>query len=364
MIGVDKRPDSIVHQEAPLNLESSPAVLAAMAITPVDGFYVRSHGPLPDHKTAGWRVRVNGLVERELTLPSEELADRFPVSEVVATLCCAGNRRAGLTAVGEIPGEVAWGAGAIGTARWRGVRLRDVLEAAGVRDGAAHVAFEAVDEAPEAEPAQPFGASIPLSKARSEEVLLAWGMNGEPLRREHGGPLRVVVPGYTGARSVKWLTQVTVQAEPSDNYFQARSYRIFPADADPVTAPAELGLPLNQLVVNSAILAPADGARVATGRTEVLGYAITGGERRVERVDVSFDGGDGWRQAEFLDDLGPWAWRRWRAEFDLPAGTHEITARAWDSAATQQVERPESAWNPNGYANNAWPRVRVHAGGG
>ena len=254
--------------------------------------------------------------------------------------------------------------GAIGTARWRGVRLCDVLEDAGVRDGAAHVAFQAVDEAPEAEPPQAFGASISLSKARSEEVLLAWQMNDEPLRREHGGPLRVVVPGYTGARSVKWLTQVTVQAQPSDNYFQARSYRIFPADTDPATAPAELGLPLNQLAVNSAILAPADGAHVVSGGVEVLGYAIAGDGRRVERVDVSPDGGGSWRQAELLDDLGPWAWRRWRTEVDLPVGTQEVIARAWDSAATQQVERPESTWNPKGYANNAWPRVRVHAGGG
>jgi sulfite oxidase len=360
MAGSGKRRDAIVHQLEPLNLEPAPAALAASAITPLDTFYVRSHGPFPDDRPDGWRVVVGGLVERELDLSLDTLHGRFTPREVVATLCCAGNRRADLAELAEIPGETVWGAGAIGTARWGGVRLHDVLETTGVRDGAAHVALLGAENAVEAEPTQPFGASIPLAKASSEEVLLAWEMNGEPLRREHGGPLRVVVPGYTGARSVKWLTRVTVQADPSDNYFQSRSYRIFPADADPETAPAELGLPLNELSVNSAILTPRRDARLPSGPTEVVGYAIAGAGRHVARVDVSPDGGRSWRQARFLDDLGPWAWRRWRAELDLTVGTHEITARAWDSAAIQQVEHAASAWNPKGYANNAWPRVRVH----
>jgi sulfite oxidase len=354
-----KRPDSTVHQREPLNLEPHREALAAEAITPLDAFYVRSHGGVSNARSSGWRLRVDGLVERELDLTVSELRERFTATEVVATLCCAGNRRSEL---GEVPGEVPWGPGAIGNARWRGVRLADVLEAAGVDGDASDVAFTGADEAMEIDPPEPFGASISIEKATSPEVLLAWEMNAHPLPAEHGAPLRVMVPGYTGARSVKWLTRITVQDAPSQNHFQAESYRVFPADADPDSDPRELGIPLNELKVNSAILAPVDGQHLEPGSTAVSGYALVGGGRRVERVDVSVDGGASWRQAELLDDLGPWAWRRWRATVDLRSGPHEIVARAWDSAAAQQPERMESTWNPNGYANDAWARVRVDVG--
>jgi sulfite oxidase len=141
---------------------------------------------------------------------------------VVATLACAGNRRAELLKVRPVPGKDPWAHGAISTADWGGARLADVLGAPGVHpDDGLHVAFAAPDVAPEATPVQSYGGSIPLTKAMSEEVLLAWQMNGQPLPRIHGGPVRVTVPGYIGARSVKWLTAITVQPFPSENYFQA-----------------------------------------------------------------------------------------------------------------------------------------------
>jgi sulfite oxidase len=127
---------------------------------------------------------------------------RFAEREEVVTLQCAGNRRVGLTAVREIPGEAPWGPRATGTARWRGVPLADVLAAAGVRAGAAHVAFVGADCSEEAVPPQAYGSSIPLEKAQGDEVLLAWEMNGQPLAAVHGAPLRAIVPGYIGARSV------------------------------------------------------------------------------------------------------------------------------------------------------------------
>jgi sulfite oxidase len=337
----------IVHQEAPYNAETPRAELAAADLTPNDRFYVRSHGPVPE---CGTRVCVDGLVERPLELDLHDLPQR----ELVATLQCAGNRRAGLIAVRDIPGEAPWGPGATGTARWRGVPLSDVLARAGVRAEAAHVAFVGADRSPEADPPQPFGASIPLAKA--PDVLLALEMGGEPLPRAHGGPLRAVVPGYIGARSVKWLERIELRATPWEGYFQHVVYRLLPEDG--TVGPGE-GMPLGIVALNSDVLSPADGEALPAGRVEVRGHAFAGGERYVTRVDVSLDRGASWSQAELLDDLGPWAWRHWRIALDLEPGEHEIVVRAWDSSAATQPEDEAALWNPKGYVNNARPRIRV-----
>jgi sulfite oxidase len=354
-----KSDEVAVHQEEPFNAEPAAEALARAAITPADLFYVRSHGPVPDGAGA-WRLRVDGLVERPLELGLGELrAGRFAIREVVATLVCAGNRRAGLVEVRPIPGEVVWGSGAVSTARWRGVALADVLGAAGVRPPAAHVGFAGADESPEAAPPQPFGGSIPLVKALGPEVLLAWAMNDEPLRPEHGGPLRVIVPGYVGARSVKWLERIELRAEPWDGYFQRTAYRLVPAGDEPGPG---VGVALGELSVNADILEPPDRGRVRAGRVEARGYALAGGGRDVARVDVSADGGRTWAAAELLDDLGPWAWRPWRCSVELGPGDHELVARAWDSAGATHPERAAPLWNPKGYLNVAWGRARVRAG--
>jgi sulfite oxidase len=353
-----KRADVIVHEREPFNAETCHAALAESAVTPTDAFYVRGHGAVPDIDPGAWRLHVGGLVERELDLSLSTLREAFREREVVATLQCAGNRRAGLIAIRDIPGEAPWGPGATGTARWAGVALADVLALAGPLRDAAHVGFDGADMCPEAKPAQRFGGSIPLDKARRPEVLLAWAMNGEPLAPVHGAPVRVVVPGYIGARSVKWLERIDVRAEPWPGYFQHVVYRLLPEDDTP--GPGK-GMPLGIVALNADVLAPGDGATVAAGRVEVLGYAFAGGERHVARVDVSLDGGATWRQAELLEDLGRWAWRQWRTTVDLAPGEHEILVRAWDSSAATQPEDEAALWNPKGYVNNARPRVRVRA---
>ena len=353
-----KRADLIVHEESPFNAETPAGALAEGPVTATDAFYVRNHGEVPEIDPAAWRLRVDGLVERELELSLETLREAFREREEVATLQCAGNRRRGLMAVRDIPGEAPWGAGATGTATWTGIALGDVLALAGPQDEARHVAFVGADVSPEAKPGQRFGGSIPLDKAMRREVLLAWGMNGEPLPPAHGAPLRVVVPGYIGARSVKWLERIEVRSEPWDGYFQHVVYRLLPEDAEP--APGA-GVPLGLVALNADVLSPADGEIVAAGPVEVRGYAFAGGERHVARVDVSLDGGGAWREAELLEDLGSWAWRRWRITVDLEQGEHEIVVRAWDSSAATQPEDEAALWNPKGYVNNARPRVRVRA---
>jgi sulfite oxidase len=354
-----KRADLIVHEQEPFNAETGPAALAEGPLTATDAFYVRGHGPVPDIDPGAWRLCVHGLVERELELSLATLREAFREHEVTATLQCAGNRRAGLMAIRDIPGEAPWGPGATGTATWTGIALADVLALARPQREAAHVGFDGADVCPEARPAQRFGGSIPLGKACRAEVLLAWGMNGEPLPPVHGAPLRVVVPGYIGARSVKWLERIEVRSRPWQGYFQHVTYRLLPEDGKPGPG---AGMPLGLVALNADVLSPADGATVPAGPVAVRGYAFAGGERHVTRVDVSTDGGARWSQAELLEDLGVWAWRHWRITVELEPGEHEIVVRAWDSSAATQPEDEAALWNPKGYVNNARPRVRVRAG--
>jgi len=355
-----KRDDMVVHRREPFNAETPRGALAEGTITPVEAFYARSHGPIPEIDCDSWRLEVGGLVGNPMRLSLADLQGCFEERTVTATLQCAGNRRAGLAEVREIPGEDPWGPGAISTARWTGVRLADVLSAASIQPEAAHIAFSAPDVAQIVVPPVPFGASIPLAKARSAEVLLAWGMNGAPLPAVHGAPVRVIVPGWIGARSVKWLQQVTAQMEPSSNYFQATAYRVLPPEADPAQAGPGDGISLGPIALSSEILRPDGGTLLPAGPTEVVGYSFAGDDRYVARVDVSLDAGQTWIQADADPPQNPWTWQLWRASVVLPAGDTVITARAWDCTGAAQPEFAAPLWNPKGYANNSWARVPVH----
>ncbi|MFJ8187634.1 sulfite oxidase [Streptomyces sp. NPDC096105] len=348
-----KRDDMVVHGQEPFNAEPPGAVLAGAAVTPVDAFYSRNHGPVPRLDPADWRLVVDGLVTRPLLLSLDDLSSRFDATEATVTLQCAGNRRANLTAVRAVTGETPWGPGALSTARFGGARLADVLAHAGVAPEAAHIAFHAPDVSPSADPPQPYEVSVPRHRALAPDVLLAWTMNGAPLPTVHGAPLRVVVPGWIGARSVKWLTRVTARTTPSDGYFQATAYRLPPAGRDTE------GVTLGPLPLNCAVLTPYDGAVLPRGPAEVTGYALAGEGRTVARVEVSTDGGRAWSRTALDEPDGPEAWQRWRTTLDLPAGDVHVLARAWDSSGTGMPESPASLWNPKGYVNNAWPRVRL-----
>lgn len=349
-----KHPDFVVLEPDPLNGGPPLDALIAAPVTPNDLFFVRSHAPSPTIDPASYRLTVQGLVRRPLTLTLAGLRDRFPARRVEATLQCAGNRRQELLPYGEIPGELLWGEEAISTATWEGVSLQAVLEAAGLDAGAAHVEFIGLDRIEGK--AEGFGGSIPLEKAMSGEVLLADRMNGAPLPVDHGYPLRVVVPGYLGARSVKWLGQIVVRAQPSTNYYQARAYKLFPGDVSPDNVVWEDGMMLGEMPVTSVICTPHAGAAVRSPLT-VAGYALTSGGRRIVRVEVSIDEGRTWIAASLQPSDSPWAWTLWQVELELPEGKHELAVRAWDSATTTQPARIEDVWNFKGYYNNAWHRV-------
>jgi sulfite oxidase len=184
-------------------------------------------------------------------------------------------------------------------------------------------------------------------------------MNGTPLPTVHGAPVRVIVPGWIGARSVKWLQRVTAQPEPSSNYFQATAYQLLPPEADPAKACPGDGISLGPVALSSEILRP-EGGTLQAGPIEVVGYCFAGDDRYVPRVDVSLDCGQTWIQADTDPPQNPWTWQHWRAKVILPAGETVITARAWDSTGAAQPEFAAPLWNPKGYANNSWARVRVH----
>jgi sulfite oxidase len=353
-----KRADMVVHERDPYNAEPPRHALAEYPITPADTFYSRNHGQVPVLRPEQWRLHVEGLVACPAVFSLDDLQSSFPAASVVATLQCAGNRRQGLIDVRDIPGEHPWGPAATSTAEWGGVHLRDVLAAAGVQTEAAEVAFEAPDVSPLAEPPEVYGGSIPLTKALAPEVLLAWSMNGEALTPVHGAPVRVVVPGYIGARSVKWVERIVVQSEPSANFFQRTAYRLLPPEGVPGPG---LGVPLGALAVNSEILTPDDGEVLRVGVNRISGYALAGDDREIVRVDVSADGGRRWQQAELADQRSPWSWRFWSADVELARGWTQLVARAWDSSATLQPPFAEDVWNPKGYVNNSWARVDVEA---
>jgi sulfite oxidase len=354
-----KHPQFIRLTDTPPNGNVPPSLLAQDFITPTECFFVRSHGTIPQIRLEDYRLTVRGLVEKPLSLSFDDLR-RFAKVDVMATLQCAGNRRDELAAIEPIPDEIIWGHGAISNAVWGGVRLHDVLIEAGVDPQAQHVACTGLDEVERGTSTLGFGGSIPLTKALLPETLLAYEMNGKPLPPLHGFPLRLIVPGYIGARSIKWLNEVVVQQQPSDNYFQQRAYKLFPPDIRRETVDWKGGIMLGENTLNAVICSPTSGATVEAGTTCVLGYALSNEHGVVERVELSLDEGQSWQAATFLaEQHDGWTWRLWQAQVVLPAGEVCILARASDSDGNTQPKDARDIWNFKGYGNNAWHRVTV-----
>jgi sulfite oxidase len=322
-------------------------------LTPVPHFFVRNHMHEPSELSADdWRLTIGGEVEKPATLKLSDLA-KLEAHSVVNTLECAGNGRA--LHHPQVPG-IQWGKGAVGTARFSGPRLRDVLQSAGIKATGKHVMFRGLDEVPGKVP--PFIRSIPIEKAMDGDTLIATHMNGMPLAKHHGFPARTLVPGWIGAASCKWLTEIKVLDAEFVGNFMSPGYRlpnqpvkpgdaVKPEDTHPVTA----------LNVKSVIASPSDGASVKAGKLGVHGAAWAG-EAEVIKVEVSTDGGANWNRATLAHDQSRFAWRLWSYEFKPSAGDHTILSRATDSQGRTQ---PDTAvWNPSGYLYNAVDQVKIH----
>jgi sulfite oxidase len=353
----DDLSDLLLRPEDPGGAEPALGDLDRSWITPVRSFFIRRHGSLPVVDLRNWRLVIDGRVEHPQSLTLYELTRGFPSAGTVATLQCAENRSGEHARIRPVLAPVR-GAGAVGNARWDGVALSELLRRAGPLPDARHVHFESVDECPRRGGSVPFGASIPLAKATAPETLVATEMNGAPLTREHGFPARVVVPGFIGARSVKWLGRIRVSDRPSENPFQTRAYRILAAEAD-VDEPAswEEAEPLEGGILNSAVTRPLPGAALPARGFRVTGYAVAGEARGVARVEVSADGGWTWQDARMGEQKGDFRWRLWEAELKAAPGPALVCVRATDTAGIRQPDA--SPWNPGGYHFNAWHRVPV-----
>jgi sulfite oxidase len=352
-----KHADFIVRHAAPFNGGPPLAALIDSPITPEELFFVRNHAPVPEIDLHTFRLSVGGLVGRPLELSLDDLARDFQHHTVEATLQCAGNRRDELIAVREIPGEVPWGAEAIGNARWGGVALRDVLAAASVSGDAKHAAFVGRDRAQKGNQTFSFGGSIPIEKANDPDVLLAFEMNGKPLPATHGRPLRVVVPGYIGARSVKWVTEIRAQPTPSDNYYQRKSYKLFPPTVSAETVDWDHGMMLGEVGPTAVLCLIDGGSPVKAGTVDLAGYAMGAGGRQVDGVEVSVDDGATWHPAK-LNSGAPGTWYLWRIVVELAAGEREIIVRL-QGTGSHQPDHPATGWNFKGYMNTAWHRTRL-----
>jgi len=359
----DKASNFIVKEQDPFNGEPPLEALRGAPVTPTTLFFARSHGAIPEIDPRHYRLSITGLVRAPRWLSLDDLQTRFPAHTLTATLQCAGNRREELAAHAPVPGELPWGAGAIGTAEWTGARLVDVLDGIMAPEARpeAHVHLTGLDEVRRQDRSFGFGGSIPLEKALAPEVLLAYAMNGAPLAPVHGFPVRLVVPGYIGARSVKWLGEIHVSNQPSNNYFYAHAYQLFPPWENAGTVDWSSGIKLGEMPVTSVICSPGNGERIGQNPVRIQGYAYVGGGRRVERVEVSTDGGCCWQAAQLDDGASAWTWRFWQVELALPAGEVELAARAWDSGTNTHPERVGQVWNFKGYMNNACHCLRVTA---
>jgi DMSO/TMAO reductase YedYZ molybdopterin-dependent catalytic subunit len=319
-------------------------------ITPAGMHYLLIHFDVPEADDATWTLSVGGLVRKSLELSMIDLRSR-PSLTMPVTMECAGNGRARLS---PRPISQPWINEAIGTAEWIGTPLRPILEEAGIEENAVELVFRGADHGVQGGVEQDYERSLTIDDAMRDEVLLAYEMNGAPLPPQHGFPLRLVVPGWYGMTSVKWLTGITAVTEPFDGYQQV-AYRFR-------QRPEDEGEPVTRMRPRSLMIPPGipdfmTRSRIADAGHHVLRGRAWSGWGPIERVEVSADGGSTWATAELGDAVSPHAWRSWSFDWDAQPGTIELSCRATDEAGNEQPLEP--SWNLGGFSNNAVQRVSV-----
>jgi DMSO/TMAO reductase YedYZ molybdopterin-dependent catalytic subunit len=345
-----KRP-MILHNDRPEDLET-PVRYFDSWITPVDCFFVRQHIPRPAPiDTEAYRLKIDGMVDKPLELTLADLR-KLPQYTVPATIECTGNGRGFYSP--KIPG-IQWMRGAIGNGEWRGPRVSDVLKLAGTSASAAYIETDGADVGVASTP--DFIRSLPMSKALHPATILALSMNGQT-PDIHGFPVRLIVPGWDGTSSVKWVIRISAAAQSNTGFFMNPGYRYPKYALTPGSPPkpAELEV-IEGMPVKSCITAPEDGAKATMGTMTIRGFAWAG-EQAIERVEVSTDGGSRWRDAKLSSQKLPFAWRLWDIDWrPSDPGYYTIMSRATDTAG--RVQPIVSPWNPSGYLWNAIDRVGI-----
>jgi DMSO/TMAO reductase YedYZ molybdopterin-dependent catalytic subunit len=317
-----------VVTQSPQNAETPLADVHGW-VTPTRLFFVRNHFDIPQIEVSTWRLSVSGCVSRPLELTWDEL-NNMPQRTLLATLECAGNGRSFLAQ--KVPG-VPWGAGAVAHAEWSGVPLREVLELAGIEDGTEEIVATGADVG--SEPDHPeqmhFARGLPVAKALHRDTLLALRMNGEPLTPSHGFPLRLLVPGWYGVASVKWLTRLEASRVPYPGYFQTVKYTIKRIGND-----GQETIPLGEMAIKSEIVRPFAGEALGLGKQRVFGLAWAG-EEPVAKVELSTDGGRTWQETELLGPWAPYSWMMWEHLWNVSQpGAYELLSRATSVSGRQQ----------------------------
>jgi DMSO/TMAO reductase YedYZ molybdopterin-dependent catalytic subunit len=350
------KPGLHVHEEQALNAEPGLALLDE-PITPIDAFFIRNNGHLPEiGEERDWTLTIDGEVERPTVWTVAGLRQRFETVTVTAVLECAGNGRSQFSPATD---GLQWRLGAVGCARWTGVRLADVVEHAGPKPSAVYTGHHGPDRQI-GKPEKPaLARGLPMVKALAPETLIAFAMNGEPLPHLHGGPLRIVAPGYPGSAWQKWLDRISLRPfEHDGEKMRGTDYRLPVAPLRPGEKPdpGDFAV-ITDMPVKSLITTPVDGFSARAGeRLKVGGFAWSGAVR-LAAVELSCDGGLSWQEVPLQPGEGDFAWRRFETEVSADrAGPFTIMARARDAAGDSQPM--EIGWNPRGYCNNQVQRVR------
>ena len=331
----------VIVKRDPLNAEAPLSALRER-LTPPEQFYVRNNFPVPNIATDEWRLVIDGAVERPVTLTWSDI-QALRSQTLTATMECAGNGR---TSFVPLPTGEPWALGAVSTAVWRGVSLRDLLHSAGLHESVVEILFEGADRGKREGYDKPvtFARSLTLEKALHPDTLLAYEFNGIPLPAHHGGPLRLLVPGWYGMASVKWVTHIAALEQPFIGHFQTERY-VLEVPGNPSVEP------VREMRVRALITSPAPGAALAQGLQFISGMAWSG-SGKIVRVEVSVEGEGSWQPATLAVETESYTWQQWQLEWQPPRpGRYVLRARATDEQGNTQ---PDAApWNRLGYVNNS-----------